>query len=471
MTATSLADLGIAELAAAIAGREASPVDAVEASLERIDRLNGTLNAFLSVYPDLALAAAREAEAEIMAGQHRGPLHGIPLGIKDLFQVEGMQRTCGSKIFNEQPGVSDATSVARLKAAGAVIVGLLNLNEFAYGPTGINPHHGSARNPWDQNSGCGGSSAGAGCAVAASLVPGAMGSDTGGSVRLPAGLCGVVGLKQTFGLASNHGIYPLCKSFDHGGPLTRSVRDAATMLQAIAGTDANDPKTAAARVEDYGAGLAGDINGLRIGVPSNFFFDDLHPDIESCVRDAIEVFTGLGAVVREVPVPFAADAVKSWTTMALAEAYAVHEDHVRDHPGEMGPEVEARLLLGRDITAQDYLKARDHQDEVRNLMAGLLTEVDALVMPTSPIPAVSIETGTVESRGREVDGAAELARLTRLAVFTGQPAISVPCGFTASGLPVGLQLAGKWHEDAELLKIADAYERATAWHERRPVLE
>ncbi len=471
MTPTDLSALGIAELAKAISAREISPVDAVQAALDRIDRLNGTLNAFLSVYPDLALAAARQAETEIMAGDHKGPLHGVPLGIKDLFQVEGMERTCGSKIFTEEPNVQDATSVARLKSAGAVIVGLLNLNEFAYGPTGINRHHGSARNPWKQDSGCGGSSAGAGCSVAASLVPGAMGSDTGGSVRLPAGLCGVVGLKQTFGLASNHGIYPLCKSFDHGGPLTRSVRDAAAMLQAIAGPDLKDPATAAARVADYGAGLGGGVSGLRIGVPSNFFFDDLHPDIEARVRDAIEVLAELGAEVREVALPFAADAVKSWTTMALAEAYAVHEEHVKEHPGEMGPEVEARLLLGRDISARDYLKARDHRDEVRLLMADLMGGFDALVMPTSPIPAVSLETGTVESRGREVDGAAELARLTRLAVFTGQPAISLPCGFTESGLPVGLQLIGKWFEEDELLKIADAYEGATPWHRQRPVLE
>ena len=468
MKGADLASAGIAELGARIESGDVSPVEVMKATLARIDRLNGELNAFLSVYPDLALTAARQAEAEIQAGSYRGPLHGVPIGVKDLFQVKDMQRTCGSKILHEPPGAADATSIANLKSAGAIVVGLLNLNEFAYGPTGINPHVGSARNPWNRDMACGGSSAGAGCAVAAGLVPGAMGSDTGGSVRIPAATTGVVGLKQTYGLVSRQGIYPLVESFDHAGPLTRSVRDAAIMLQALAGEDADDETTRGVEVDNYSAKLGRDIRGLRVGVPRDFFFDDLHPDIEVAVRAAIEQLAELGAEVREIPLPDMPAATKAWNTMALSEAYYVHENHVRDHPGELGPEVEERLLLGRDISARDYIAARDHQRTVKRAMAEVMADVDVIAAPTMPIPAVEIATSCAMVNGEAVDGAPIIGRLTRLAVFSAQPAISLPCGFTAEGLPVGLQLIGSWFGESNLLSFADAYERATPWHTMRP---
>jgi aspartyl-tRNA(Asn)/glutamyl-tRNA(Gln) amidotransferase subunit A len=465
---TDLATAGIAGLAGLIESGRASPLEVMQATLERIDRLNDNLNAFISLYPDMALQAARTAEAEIQAGNYRGPLHGVPIGVKDLFLVEGMSRTCGSQILHEAPSEVDASCIANLKEAGAIVVGLLNLNEFAYGPTGINPHVGTARNPWNAERACGGSSAGAGCAVAASLVPAAMGTDTGGSVRIPAATCGVVGLKQSYGLVSRHGIYPLAESFDHAGPLTRTVTDAAIMLQALAGEDTNDETTRGVIVDNYSASLGEDIRGKRIGVPTDFFFDDLHPDTADRVQAAIKQLEALGAEVREIFLPDMKAAVHAWNTMALCEAYVVHEGHVRDHAGKMGPEVESRVLLGKEISARDYIAARDHQTRVRQAMAEVMREVDAIAAPTTPIPAVEIETGCTTVDGKIVDGIPIIGRFTRLAVFSGQPAISLPCGFTADGLPVGLQLIGSRFDEAALLSIADAYERATAWHLERP---
>jgi aspartyl-tRNA(Asn)/glutamyl-tRNA(Gln) amidotransferase subunit A len=465
---TDLARLGIAELGDLIKSGKASPVEVTQATLDRIERLNSGLGAFVSVYPELALEAARKSEAELNAGKSRGPLHGIPIGIKDLFEVEGMTRTCGSTILQEPPAEKDATSVARLKDAGAIVVGLLNLNEFAYGATGINIHKGSARNPWDRNSSCGGSSSGAGCSVSAQLVPGAMGTDTGGSIRLPASVCGVVGLKQTFGLASRHGIYPLCNSFDHGGPLTRTVRDAALMLQAFAGEDPMDPTTRGAATHNYSRDLGMSIKGLRVGVPRQFFFDDLHPDTEKAVRLAIQVFTELGADVREVDLPFGQPDVDDWNTMAMAEAFSVHEEHMAQNREALAPDVSSRLELGRDIPARAYLAARTRQADLKQRIAESMQDFDVLATPTSPIPAISIETGSVEVNGRQVEGAPVMGRLTRMAVFTGQPAISLPCGFTESGLPIGLQLTGHWFEEAKLLGAAEAYEKATPWHTMQP---
>ncbi|NQV60916.1 MAG: Asp-tRNA(Asn)/Glu-tRNA(Gln) amidotransferase GatCAB subunit A, partial [Alphaproteobacteria bacterium] len=312
MNTDELALMDIATLAPLIADRDVSPVEVMQSQLARIEALNPDLNAYISLYPDAALAAAKEAEVEIAAGRYRGPLHGIPMAVKDLFQVAGMERTCGSKILSEGVANSDATSVARLREAGAIMLGMLNLHEFAFGPTGINPHVGTARNPWNRSRVCGGSSSGSGCATAGRLAMATLGSDTGGSIRIPAALCGVVGLKQTYGLASRAGIYPLCDSLDHGGPLARTVRDAALVLAAIAGEDAADPSTAGARVADYTALLGRPLDGVRIGVPRDFYFDRLHPEIEAAVQAALVVLDDLGAVVEEVVLPFHREAVQGW---------------------------------------------------------------------------------------------------------------------------------------------------------------
>lgn len=467
MSGDDIALLDIAALAGAIARKELSPVEAVRAYIDRVERLDGTLHAYTSFQPEAALEAARAAEAKVMAGEALGPLHGVPLAVKDLFGVAGWRRTCGSAFLDEEIA-ADATAVARLRDAGAVLLGLLNLHEFAFGPTGINPHHGTARNPWDTARVCGGSSSGSGCAVAAGLAAGALGSDTGGSIRIPAALCGVVGLKQTYGLASRSGIYPLSGSFDHGGPLARTVTDAALLLQAIAGEDATDPTTCGAVVEDYTAGLGKSIAGLRVGVPEDFFFTNLDPEIDAAVRAAIAALAELGAHVEEVALPFAKEAVAAWVTIALVEAYAIHEAHVDERGDELSPDVRERLLLGRPIAAAEYERARGRREALVAEMARVMESVDVLALPATPIAAVPVDNPVAMLGGREVTGADVLGRFTRLAAFTGQPALSVPCGFTAGGLPIGFQLIGRRFEDASLLRVAHAYEQATPWHARRP---
>ena len=352
----------------------------------------------------------------------------------------------------------------------AIVIGKCNTHEFAAGSTTKNPHYGACANPWDTSRVPAGSSGGSGAAVAARMCPGALGTDTGGSIRIPGAMCGVVGLKQTYGLASRAGIYPLCESLDHGGPLARTVRDAALVLGAIAGADADDPSTAQARVGDYTALLGRPLDGLRIGVPRDFYFDRLHPEIEQAVGAALAVLEQLGAVVEEVVLPFNRDAVRGWNAMAMAESLSVHEDHLRDHAEELSPDVNERLRLGKDLTAIDYIRSRQSQTRVREEMAGVLAQTPILAMPTTVIPPVPIETGTIMVGGKEVTGWRVLGQLTRLACFTGQPAISLPCRFTEDGLPIGLQLMGGWFEEPQLLQVADAFEQATEWHLRRPPL-
>ncbi|MBL6952988.1 MAG: amidase [Alphaproteobacteria bacterium] len=470
MKTDELALMDIATLAPLIADGDVSPVEVMQSQLARIEALNPDLNAYTSLYPDAALAAAKEAEAEIAAGRYRGPLHGIPMAVKDLFQVAGMERTCGSKILSEGVANSDATSVARLREAGAIMLGMLSLHEFAFGPTGINPHVGTARNPWDRSRVCGGSSSGSGCATAGRLAMATLGSDTGGSIRIPAALCGVVGLKQTYGLTSRAGIYPLCESLDHGGPLARTVRDAALVLAAIAGEDAADPSTAGARVADYTALLGRPLDGVRIGVPRDFYFDRLHPEIEAAVQAALVVLDDLGAVVEEVVLPFHREAVQGWNVMAMGEAHAMHGGHLQNNADDLSPDVNQRLRLGEGLPATDYIRARQAQARVRQDMAGVLAQTPILAMPTTVIPSVPIDTGEIMVGDKSVIGWKVLGQLTRLACFTGQPAMSIPCGFTRDGLPIGLQLLGPWFEEPLLLQVADAYEQATEWHQRQPPL-
>ncbi len=472
MTASDLTEVDISTLSLLISRRDISPVALVEAYLSKIDRRNPALNAYISVYPEQAHEAATIAENEIAAGDWRGPLHGVPLAIKDLYQVSGMRRTCGSRLIDEPPSVEDSTSVARLRNAGAIILGMANLHEFAFGPTGVNDQFGSARNPWNPDLCCGGSSSGSACAVAGGLAAGALGTDTGGSIRIPAALCGCVGLKQSYGLASRHGIYPVSALFDHGGPITRTVGDAAIMLDAIAGADPRDPTTAAARVDDYEPELDRGVRGLRIGVPHAFFFDSLHNEVGDAVNSALTLLSDLGADVVEVGLPVDCDQVeRAWDIIALADAYAVHEQHVRDGSEMLSRDVRARLLRGRDMQPVDIAEAKSVRLKVIAAMKDFMHSVDVLAMPTSPIPAVSLSDRTIEIDGESIRAATVLGRLTRFAAFTGQPAISVPCGFTGDGRPIGLQMIGDWFAESFVLRTARAYENATDWHIRRPPLD
>ena len=454
---TELTWMPIADLAENIRTKRVSPVEAVQACLDRIERLNDGLRAFISVYPDLALAEARAAEAAVMAGDDLGPLHGVPLAIKDLFAVRGMVRTCGSRLIDEGPGEADAASVAALRAGGGIVVGLANLHEFAFGPTGINPNSGTARNPWDRSKVCGGSSSGSGCAVAAGLVPGAMGTDTGGSVRIPASLCGIVGLKPTHMRVSQQGIYPLVGEFDTGGPMTRSVRDTALMMAAL------DP--------DGGFGshrALPSLDGIRIGVLQSVFEGGVDPDIAQHCRAAIAVLESLGAETETLDLPFADDAVTAWTTITLGRVYALHGPRAEAADCQLAPNVRERVLTGRDISAADIEEALAVRQAVQAQATELMQPFDALVLPTTPIPAVDAADGMGRLNGAPVDGAATLGRLARLASITGQPAVSVPCGLTSGGLPAGLQLIGDRNRDETLLEIAACYEAASGWDGRQP---
>ncbi len=462
-------DLEITQLAPLLRDREVSSLDVTRAYLERIERLNPRLNAYITVTADLAEAQARRADAEIGAGAYRGPLHGVPVGIKDLFDVEGVPTTFGSKILRDSLASRDALVVARLKQAGAVILGKHNLHEFAFGITSENPHFGAVRNPWNTHHIPGGSSGGTAAAVAASLCAAGMGSDTGASIRAPASFCGVVGLKPTYGRVSRRGALPLAWSLDHAGPLARSVADCAAMLQAIAGYDADDPGSADVAVPDFSAHLNAGIDGLRVGVPRDYFFELVEPDVERLVREALRVIEGLGARAEEISLPHVVHAQVAGNVIMSTEAAVWHATWLRERPGDYGADVLSRIRGGQLIRAVDYLASQQVrtliQDDFRQAFEG----VDVVIAPTVPLVAPPIG-HTLEPRGVLNLPARSIAnRATVPCNLTGMPAISVPCGFSA-GLPVGLQIMGAAFAEARVLQVAAAYEAACPWRAARPPL-
>lgn len=462
MSARNLDWLSVAEAGRLIRRRELSPVELTQACLQRIERLDGRINAFITVTGEQAIAAARQAEAEIAGGSHRGPLHGIPVGLKDIFGVANVRMTGGSKILAENVATEDSVATTRLKAAGAVFLGKLNLHEFAFGATGINPHYGPARNPWDAERITGGSSSGSGAAVAGGECPAALGTDTGGSIRIPASLCGIVGLKPTYGRVSKRGVLPLSWSLDHVGPMTRTVADAAIVLQAIAGYDEGDGSSVDEPVPDYNAAPNGGLRGLRVGVPREFFFENVDPEVEKSVQSAIGVLGELGAIVTEVEVPLIAEIPGALTAMMLPEALAYHQKWMAERPDDYGDDVRYRLELGSGYLAVHYVQAQRLRGiAVEAWRQDVFSKVDLIATPTTPVTARPISEGDLQVTF-------SLIRFTNLFNFLGLPAISLPCGFSTEGLPIGLQLAGRWWDEGTMLRAAHAYEQATEWHKRRP---
>jgi len=454
--------LSVAEAAQLIAARKLSPVEFTEASLRRIEQLEGRLNAFLTVEGDAAMAAARTAANELAKSDAHAPLHGIPIALKDIFGVAGVRMAGGSEILSENVASEDAEATARLKAAGTVVLGKLNLHEFAFGATGVNPHYGAARNPWDLERITGGSSSGSGASVAAGECAAALGTDTGGSIRIPASLCGIVGLKPTYGRVSKRGVLPLSWSLDHVGPMTRTVEDAAIVLQAIAGRDADDASTVGEPVPDYMQMLRQGVQGLRIGIPKEFFFENLHPEVESAVRSAIGLLGEMGADLTEVDVPLISEIPGGVTAIMLPEALAYHQKWMSERPDDYGDDVRYRLELGATFLAVHYVQAQRFREmAVAAWREEVFPKVDLIVTPTTPITARPIEEGDLQVTFN-------LIRFTNPLNFLGVPAISIPCGFTGEGLPVGLQLVGRWWDEATVLRAAYAYEQSTDWHERRP---
>ena len=430
--------------------------------LARIERYDPALNSFITVTAESARHAARAAEAAILAGNHLGPLHGIPVAIKDLYATAGVPTTYGSPLFADWVPDFDAAAVERLKRAGAVLVGKTNLHELAYGSTSANAHYGAARNPWRLDHHPGGSSGGSAAAVAAGMAHAAMGSDTGASIRQPAACCNLVGLKPTFGRVSKFGALPLAWSQDHAGPLTRTVRDAALVLQTLAGHDPRDPTSAARAVPDFAAAIDRGIRGQRIGVPRAFFFERCDPEVAPAVDAALALLEGLGAIVEEAVLPDMGAAFTVGTITIVVEGAAYHAADLRERPELFSDELRASFELGSFYTGIDYVQAqrlrRHLMVETDRAMAGF----DALVMPTSPVPATPIE-------GTPPEHAMLRPRNTMPFNVLGLPALSLPCGFTAGGLPIGLQIVGKAFDEAGILRIAHAYEQATDWQRRPPL--
>ncbi|HYB70476.1 MAG TPA: amidase [Candidatus Bathyarchaeia archaeon] len=469
---TELVWTPMTELARLVATKVVSPVEVVQAHLDRIARLDDKVRAYITVMGDSALQAARAAEASVMAREDLGPLHGVPVGLKDLYCTKGVRTTAGSRLLGDYVPDADATVVTRLAAAGAIVLGKLNMHEFAYGPEGLNVHYGTSWNPWDPGTHriSGGSSSGSGAAVAAGMCPGALGSDTGGSIRIPSSLCGLTGIKPTYGRVSRAGAIPLAWSLDHVGPMCRSAADCALMLRAMAGYDPRDPSTSVLPVPDYGAGLTGEVKGLRIGLLRRFFLATAGAPQRQAVEQAVKTLEGLGASVREVTLEQMTYGAGASAAIICAESYAYHEEWLRTRGPEYGPDVRERLLVGAFVTGADYLRGQRARRLIRDEVDRVLGSLDVLIAPTLPIAAVPVGTREVEIDGRMHPVRPSLVRYTRPFNVSGQPVASVPCGFTPDGLPIGMQVIGRSFDEATVLRVADAYQRVTDWHARRPPL-
>jgi aspartyl-tRNA(Asn)/glutamyl-tRNA(Gln) amidotransferase subunit A len=460
--------LTIAQLARLLRARRLSPVELTRAVLERIERQQPRLNAFITVTADLALRQAAAAEKEIMRGRWRGALHGIPVCVKDLFHVKGVRTTAGSRILADFVAGETAAAVERLLHAGAVLVGKTNLHEFAYGPTNLNPHYGDVRNPWNPERMSGGSSGGSAAAVAAGLALAALGTDTGGSIRIPAAACGCVGLKPTYGRVPLRGVIPLAASLDHAGPLCRCVQDAAIVLGAIAGADPADPWSYGRPGENFSRELRRGLRGIRVGVPRQYFCERVQPDVMRRVREAVAVLSAEGASVREVDLKMMDETARLAAVITHAEAILYHWRWLQTRPQDYGPDVRLRLEGGGTSSAAEYLQAQERRRAYAREMDKVLERVDLLAVPTLPVAAPRIDEASVRIGRRSEDTRLTLLRFTRPANVAGLPAISLPCGFTAENLPVGLQLIGRRRRERTLLRAAYAFEQATPWHAMFP---
>lgn len=462
-------------MAEAIARRELSPVELAEAALERISALDPALNAFVTVMADSALAEARRAEARLSkpSGGPLGPLHGVPIALKDIYETAGVRTAAGSCILSDYVPQADATPVRRLRAAGAIILGKTATHEFAFGALTDSPFHGPTRNPWDTRRTPGGSSGGSGAAVAAAMVPIAMGTDTGGSIRMPASCCGVVGLKPTYGRCSKAGVLPLSWSLDHVGPIAATVRDAALVLAVIAGPDPADPSALPVPIDDYiaAAEVPPDLRGTRIGVPAAWL-DTRRVDGEVLAQfeAGLRRFAELGARVEEVALPEADLMTLVNRLLTLGEAGAYHAPFLKDQARDYAPDVRLRMELGAHLSARDYLLGQRLRGEIAREVHQIMARVDAIALPTMPVYPALIGQPMWEFGSGEREAVVEaMVRFPAPFSVTGQPAFSLPCGLTEAGIPVGLQLVGRPFGEAALIRIAAAFEAAGGVL-RRPTL-
>jgi len=431
----------LASAVKSIESGELSALELTKAILDRIDSLNERMRVFITVMREEALADVRKAGP---------PLHGVPLSVKDLYDTKGVRTTAGAKIFADRIPNQDAAAVSRLKEAGGVIVGKTNLHEFAYGVTSINPHYGTPRNPWDPDRICGGSSGGSASAVALGLGFGSLGTDTGGSIRIPAALCGIVGLKPTYGRVSVRGVVPLSWSLDHVGPMARTVEDVAILLQIIDGRPL-DP-------------LTGDIKGVRVGILKTYFYERLASEVDDAMNTALRTLEGLGARLVDIDLPSAAAHRGVWLQIASPEVYSYHEPYLKKHPDQYGADILGRIEAGRVLLSIDYVRAQRIRTLMKRECKSVFESVDVIVTPTTPIPAPRID-GIDKPWGDGPEKAATaLARFTRFFNIVGLPAISIPCGFTPGGLPLGMQIVGKPFDESMVLRVAYAYEQDTKFY-------
>jgi len=464
VTADELPFASAAAIAGLVARGEMTARQVTEVVLGRIEALQPRLNCFTQILSDIAVAQAAALDDAVRSRRPVGPLAGVPVAIKDIVDVAGTATTAAAHRAFHRQAAADASLVARLRRAGAVLIGKTNLHEFAYGVTNLNPHYGPVRNPWDPGRIPGGSSGGSAAAVAAGLCAAAVGTDTGGSIRIPAALCGVVGLKPTYGLVPLDGVVPLSWSLDHAGPLARTVRDAALVLEVMAGAGEGPPSPARGPEEGPLA------RGIRVGLPRAFFWERLDGEVEAVVTEAVGVLRGLGAAVREVEVPYASYAGSAAAVILSAEATACHAPHLRTHPADYGEDVRTRLERGFFLSAADYLAARQAQGFLRREFLRVFDGTDVLVLPVTPAPAAPIDPDPASSAGTSLAMSVHLTRFTNPFNLTGFPALSVPCGFTRAHLPVGLQIVGRPHDEATVLRVGEAYEQAAGWAARRPAV-
>ena len=466
-----LATLDLCGIADRIRGRDVSAETVTRAAIARAEKLQPTLNTFIRLEADSALTTARDIDVRIAKDEAVGPLAGVPLAHKDMFYRKGLPTSCGSKIRADFVADRTSTSLARLATAGAIDLGGLNMSEFAVGPIGNNVHYGDCHNPWNPDHAPGGSSSGSGASVAARIVYGALGSDTGGSIRIPSAMSGVVGFKPTQNRVSRYGLMPLSFSFDTSGPLTRTVRDAARIIDVVAGHDPKDPTSSRRLGPSCEAACGRPVSGLRIGLPTSYFYDDLTPDVAVAIEVAQQVFADAGADLRAVDVPSHDEINLIWAAALAAEAATIHRKWLRERPGDYGPMVRRRIEFGLYQPATRYLEAMTLREKyLRDYCATAFSECDVLLAPTIPITAPRLDEVDVSDGKGMTDLVLQISRNTRPISYLGLPALSVPCGFNAAGLPIALQLIGRPFAEAQLCALGHAYQQATEWHQQVPAL-
>jgi len=457
----NLYKLTISEASNLLSKKELSPVDLVKSHLTRIKETENKLNSFITVLEDIAIKSSTQAEKEILSGEWKGDLHGIPIGLKDLYFTKGIPTTVGSEIYkNFVPGY-DASVTSNLTEAGAILLGKLQMHEFALGTTSHNPHYGSARNPWNTECVTGGSSGGSGSSVSAGQCMGALGSDTGGSIRIPSALCGIVGMKPTFGRVSRHGVFPLSNSLDTVGPMTRTVEDNAIMLNAISGHDERDPYSAKVEVSDFKAHLEEDITNLKIARPRTYFYDVIDKEVLEFIDKACEQFENLGAEVEEIDLPILNHTLAISGTILLTEAAEIHSENLKTQSGLIGDDVKLRLQQGALTSGVDYVKSQRGRSVYNQKINGLFEIYDILLAPTVPSGAPFIEDDSIDINGTQELVGPLMARLTRPQNITGLPTISIPIGLTSKQLPVGMQLTSQAFQEGFLYNVAYQFEKVS----------